>query len=295
MKRVLENLFVGLFATSLAAAQTAPAPDKPAANPPAAAGEKPQAQPATPGTAPEPVKAEASFKVLEIVGKVRYRINPESPWQMLTVDSPISAASEFQTGAKSQVKVQIGTNSEVTLQGLGTLTIGQVEVKNEDQTIKTRLGQKYGRMNVEVHHIGEFRNDYQISTPGMVLAVKGSGGWMSQYGPDWEIEWKHGNLDQFGGFGGGPANSYQSGDQGNNNNPNPQDNQNQNTNINNTSNNGPPGFIFNPNDGYYGGPNTGTGGGGGNSVTGGGGTPTQEIIQQQKDATGGNPDGFPDF
>jgi hypothetical protein len=246
MKRELLTLAAVLVVSSGVIAQPTIAPPAGGANPPA--------NPNPAGDKPQPMPLEVSVKVLEVVGNVRFRIAPDAPWQKLTQESVVPLTSEFQTGMHASTKLQVGPNSEITLKGVGTLTIGQVEVQPQDQTIKTRLGQKYGRMQVEVQHVGEFRNDYQIATPGTVLAVRGSGGEYSQYGDEWNIDWQHGNAEQQNN---NNKNYFQGGDQGNNNNPNPQDNQDNKTNFNNNSNPGPPGFekLSNPNDGYKG-PNT---------------------------------------
>ena len=103
------------------------------------------------------------------------------------------------------------------LKGLGTLTIAGVR-RRQARVIQMRLGPKYGRVNVEVQHIGEMRNDYTIATPGMVLAVKGSGGDFDRTTARRDRQLQHGNADQISG---GQTNSLVGGDQTNNDNPNP--------------------------------------------------------------------------
>lgn len=130
------------------------------------------AQPDQPAAAP--AGAEAAVVITELVGTVEHRPAGADAWQPVTSDTKLAIGSELRTGPRSRIALKVGPNSDVTLKGLGVMTIADVTVDEQASTIRTRLSKKYGRLNAKVHHVGDLRNDYQIATPGSTLAVRGS-------------------------------------------------------------------------------------------------------------------------
>ena len=174
----------GLLITSgvaFAQAQPAPTPNPGAAAeaPAAAAAESPAASP---------------VKILEVTGTAQHRPNAQAAWQALTTESTVPLGSEVRTGPRSSVRLQVGENSQVKLESLGIMTIADVALNQDEQSIRTRLYKKYGKMTATVQHVGDLRNDYQIATPGATLAVRGSEVVHSGY-ENWSVQGVDGSIE----------------------------------------------------------------------------------------------------
>ena len=176
-RSILSVAFVAMMVVTTARAADDPA--KPAA-------------PAAPGAA-----ADNKIQIVEIKGTADFRTAPDQAWQALKNDSPLTVGCELRTGLRSSVKLKMGANSEVEVKSLTTVAIADLTVNEQDKTIRTRLGKKYGTMKASVHQVGDLSNDYQISTPSSVLAIRGSGGQHTEFGPTWNVEWYEGHLTHF--------------------------------------------------------------------------------------------------
>jgi hypothetical protein len=201
---------------------------------------------AQPGAAPQ-----LTVKVLEVDGRVQHRPNPDADWQPLTADTQLSVGSEVRTGLRSMAQIQIGPNSVITLKGLGIVAIAELARDEQADVMHTRLAKKYGRLIAEVHQVGETRNDYKISTPGSVLAVRGSGIMHTGYDTE-QMHGLSGNINYRNNR--GQNHNYTGGDNGTGDNPNPTEFSETNSNLTNTST---PGTDHNqgssnPNTGYFG-------------------------------------------
>jgi hypothetical protein len=151
------------------------------------------AQEAAPAGAGDGQQVDTRIEVLEIKGTADFRNEADAAWQPLKTDSPLSVGSEIRTGLRSLVKLKLGANSEVEVKSLTTIAIADLAVSEEDKTIRTRVGKKYGTMKAKVHKVGELSNDYRIDTPSSVLAIRGSGGEHGEFGGSWYVSWQEGN------------------------------------------------------------------------------------------------------
>ncbi|MBI1369680.1 MAG: hypothetical protein GC162_13625 [Planctomycetes bacterium] len=199
-----------------------------------------------------------AIKVLEATGRNQFRNNADAAWEDLSTESKLSIGSEIRTGLRSVVKVQLGLNSVIILRGIGIVGIADLSEDTDQHVLSTKLAKKYGRLEAQVEHIGDNRNDYQIATPGSVLSVRGT-----------HFDHEGYDTEQTHGFAGNyNYHSHQTnhngsihpGDSAEGDNPDPTSNAENNTNQNNTSNPGSNRGNHRRNDphnGYFGG-NSGT-------------------------------------
>lgn len=194
-----------------------------------------------------PVVVQATVTVLEATeNRAQFRTGPDAAWQKLTTDSQLGIGSEIRTLPRSTVKLQIGPNNVITLKGVGTLAIGDLSVDNDAKVITALLAKKYGRMNAQVAHIGDFRNDTKVATPGQVMAVKGTNFGHTGFGSFQSTTGNSGSVQVNG------QHNVGAGDESNTNNPDPNKNASNKSDVNKNST---------PGGDTGGDPNAGIGGG----------------------------------
>jgi hypothetical protein len=109
--------------------------------------------------------------ITAIEGIVQVRQNEDAPWQKATVGMKLSEGAEFRTGPRSAVRFEIPPDQTVTLDRLGTVKL--IEAIQKQDTVKTDLGMKYGRVRYDVEAAG-LAHDSNIHSPGSALAVRGT-------------------------------------------------------------------------------------------------------------------------
>jgi hypothetical protein len=129
------------------------------------------AQPATttsPATAPA---VALRVKITEVVGLVRFRTAEDKPWQKPTVGMELDAGAEFQTAARSYVKLYVPPDQEITLDRMGSMTV--LDALGLKSAVKIDLGLKYGRTDYKVQLPG-VEHQTTIRSPGATLSVRGT-------------------------------------------------------------------------------------------------------------------------
>src|SRR5437764_542170 len=106
-----------------------------------------------------------------VEGIVQVRQNEDAPWQKAAVGMKVSEGAEFRTGPRSAVRFEIPPDQTITLDRLGTVKL--IEAIQKQQTVKTDLGMKYGRVRYDVEAAG-LADDSNIHSPGSALAVRGT-------------------------------------------------------------------------------------------------------------------------
>lgn len=158
----------------------------------AAEGRAAEAAAAPVASAPDLI--DMTVKILELTGTVQHRPSGDAAWQPVAADTVLPLGSQLRTGPRSSIRIQVGANSEVKLESLGVMTIADAAADEADNTLRTRLYKKYGKMTAKVQHVGDLRNDYQIATPGATLAVRGSE--VSHTGYEtWQVEGIEGSIE----------------------------------------------------------------------------------------------------
>jgi len=109
--------------------------------------------------------------ITAIEGIVQVRQSEDAPWQKATVGMKVSEGAEFRTGPRSAVRFEIPPDQTVTLDRLGTVKL--IEAIQKQNTVKTDLGMKYGRVRYDVEAAG-LAHDSNIHSPGSALAVRGT-------------------------------------------------------------------------------------------------------------------------
>src|SRR4051812_32649686 len=106
-----------------------------------------------------------------VEGIVQVRQNEDAPWQKAAVGMKLSEGAEFRTGTKSAVRFEIPPDQTITLDRLGTVKL--IEAIAKQESVKTDLGMKYGRVRYDVEAAG-LAHDSTIHSPGSALAVRGT-------------------------------------------------------------------------------------------------------------------------
>ncbi|MFW6060359.1 MAG: FecR domain-containing protein [Phycisphaeraceae bacterium] len=180
MRRACFLLLIALVATGVAHAQDAAENNEQAPQRENAAPEAPPEAP--PEAAPEAdaeAGAEVSITVLEVEGRVFHRDDAEADWQPLAEGDELSIGTVVRTMLRSMARLQMGPDTTVVLDQLGTIALKDFAV--EQGVLHTHILKKYGRVRFDVGTDGPFDNDFQIATPGSVLAVRGTSGSHSEY------------------------------------------------------------------------------------------------------------------
>ncbi|HEV8377908.1 MAG TPA: hypothetical protein VGP99_03580 [Tepidisphaeraceae bacterium] len=109
--------------------------------------------------------------ITAIEGIVQVRPGEDAPWQKATVGMKVGEGAEFRTGPRSAVRFEIPPDQIVTLDRLGTVKL--IEAIQRQESVKTDLGMKYGRVRYDVEAAG-LPHDSTIHSPGSALAVRGT-------------------------------------------------------------------------------------------------------------------------
>jgi hypothetical protein len=128
-----------------------------------------ETQPTTTGAAGEAQKL--TVIVTGIEGSVRVRANDAAAWQKVELGMELTEDAEFQTGPRSAVRFVIPPDQTITLDRLGTVKV--VRAIEENGTIKTDLGMKYGRTRYDIDAGGR-QHEAAIRSPSSTLAVRGT-------------------------------------------------------------------------------------------------------------------------
>jgi hypothetical protein len=170
----MRHFAIQLFAVSALAVNAAWAQSDQAPAPaPSEAGKTAQSAPDTGANDAVAAEAEPVARVVAVEGNVRYRVAPDAEWQPLTTESALPEGSEVQSSLRSGATLQVGPNAEVQVDSLSSLIIGEVQTIEPANTVRTRLGMKYGNADFDVKQVG-FTNDFQVATPSGVTAVAGT-------------------------------------------------------------------------------------------------------------------------
>lgn len=106
-----------------------------------------------------------------VEGNVQVRASQDAAWQKAEVGQTFSQDAEFRTGLKSAVRFTIPPDQTITLDRLGTVKV--LRAIEENGTIKTDLGMKYGRTRYDIAAGGR-QHEAQIRSPSSTLAVRGT-------------------------------------------------------------------------------------------------------------------------
>jgi hypothetical protein len=120
-----------------------------------------------------------TVKALEVTGRVLSRQNSDADWQSVAEGDVLPIGSTIRTMLRSEVRLQLGPENTVLLDELGTISL--VKLAADQNVLRTRILKKYGRLEFNVEKDVPFQNDFQMATPGSVLAVRGTKGSHSQY------------------------------------------------------------------------------------------------------------------
>jgi hypothetical protein len=137
------------------------------------------AQPATRGAATRattrsatgPATQPAKVAVIQIAGIVQARQTENDDWAPAKVGQIFDEGVEFRTGIRSQVKLRIPPDQDITIDRLTTLRV--LRAKQTGNTAQTDLGMRYGRTQYDVEEAG-VEHEATIRSPGATLAVRGT-------------------------------------------------------------------------------------------------------------------------
>ncbi len=118
-------------------------------------------------------------KVLEVQGKVLYRTDPDAEWAALEKGDTIPVGATVRTMLRAKARFQMGPDTTVELDQLGTMSL--LKFAKEENVLHSHIMKKYGRIEFDVAKDGAFKNDFQIASPGSVLAVRGTEGVHAQW------------------------------------------------------------------------------------------------------------------
>lgn len=116
---------------------------------------------------------ELNFAIVELKGQVDVK-SREGDWQNASLSSIISAGTELFTGYHSQVSLEIGKDSYVTINQFTHVTIEKILVRKEEATTNIKLNRGY--LVVLARPIGEFQNRIFITTKDGNIQFNNSGG-----------------------------------------------------------------------------------------------------------------------
>lgn len=160
----------------LAAADAPPAPAPAAPTPPA-----------TPAADKAPARPALLAVATEVAGNTKFRPDPEAAWQPLAAGTPLPVGAEVLAGPGGQATLQLGPGVVVRLKPFSRITIARLELNGDADTQRAQLAKQYGRLEFDVREVG-FKNDFRISSPTGVMAVRGTGGEHINHGGELWVE-----------------------------------------------------------------------------------------------------------
>ncbi len=128
----------------------------------------------TPATASLPLQA----KVIDCVGKVRWRTGSDIAWKDAkdaAINDLLSAGAEVRTGLRSRMTLKFD-NATILIDSNSNFAMPTSElVKESDGDVYRTVAQmKSGRGDFQVDKVGA-KNDFKVVTPSSTLAVRGTG------------------------------------------------------------------------------------------------------------------------
>lgn len=112
--------------------------------------------------------------VVSVTGQAEKLVPGEkSKWVALTGGDKLDELSVIRTGLRSKVVLKFADRGQTTVQA-GT-KVGVGEFSKKGKLVTTRLGLKYGSLNVSVDST-RGPNDAQVATPVATLSVRGTSG-----------------------------------------------------------------------------------------------------------------------
>jgi len=109
--------------------------------------------------------------VMKVSGVVQARADRKAKWKKLAVNDVLKPGVLVRTGRKSMVALRVGPNATILIDRQTRVAIP--EIIQDGDTIKTRVGMEFGRMDVKASRIG-LAIDFAVSTPTSTLAVRGT-------------------------------------------------------------------------------------------------------------------------
>lgn len=109
--------------------------------------------------------------VTGVEGMVQVREGSDKPWQKAVVGMTVSEGAEFRTGPRSAVRVLIPPDQTITLDRLGVIKL--MQVLQEGNTIKTRVGMPFGRTRYDIEAAG-LEHQSELVSPSSTLAIRGT-------------------------------------------------------------------------------------------------------------------------
>lgn len=131
-----------------------------------AAMQQAQPIPAT-GTSAQALEAE----ITGVEGLAEVRQGDDQPWVPAKVGMKVGEMAEFRTGPHSAIRFVIAPDQTITVDRLGIVKL--LKAINDNGTIRTNVGMKYGRTRYDIEAAGR-AHDASITTPNSTLAVRGT-------------------------------------------------------------------------------------------------------------------------
>jgi hypothetical protein len=123
-------------------------------------------------TPKDPVGVERlTATVASVVGSVQVRDNEDAAWRTPKAGESLPVGGECRTGPKSSITLTMPPEQIITLDRLGTVKL--LEAIRGQDTLKTDLGMKYGRVRYQIEAAG-ISHDSTIRSPSSALAIRGS-------------------------------------------------------------------------------------------------------------------------
>lgn len=111
------------------------------------------------------------ISVTGVEGMVQVREGSDKPWQRAVVGMTVSEGAEFRTGPRSAVRVLIPPDQTITLDRLGVIKL--MQVIQEGNTVKTKVGMPFGRTRYDIEAAG-LEHQSELVSPSSTLAIRGT-------------------------------------------------------------------------------------------------------------------------
>src|SRR3954468_30722 len=109
--------------------------------------------------------------VTGVEGLVQVREGSDKPWQKATAGMTVTEGAEFRTGPRSAVRVLIPPDQTITLDRLGVIKL--MQVLQEGNTVKTKVGMPFGRTRYDIEAAG-LEHQSELVSPSSTLAIRGT-------------------------------------------------------------------------------------------------------------------------
>src|SRR3954468_17991917 len=111
------------------------------------------------------------ISVTGVEGMVQVRDGSDKPWQKAVVGMTVTEGAEFRTGPRSAVRVLIPPDQTITLDRLGVIKL--MQVLQQGNTVKTRVGMPFGRTRYDIEAAG-LEHQSELVSPSSTLAIRGT-------------------------------------------------------------------------------------------------------------------------